>query len=202
MIGQPLIIQHWSEAAAQIPLPSGQFSSTAKGSFGLCINLSTGAFESCSTSGAGIEAITGLANGSVTFDSAGNGCGVAIEVDSLPLAPFYLDPSLPPPPFPAFVNPVRRVKSQLVDYDPATGIGDRSQTVYTGGTCEGASFNSSGASAVGEQTVHFVVTNGGNRIDVFATRNVAYVSSTDHSNFLGDFSVSGTELRQISQNEQ
>ena len=97
VLGQPLVVQHWSEAAAQIPLPSGQFSASAQGSFGICIS-NAGTPESCSTSGAIVLALTGLANGSFTFDSAGNGCGMTSEVDSFPLAPIYLGP----PPFPGY----------------------------------------------------------------------------------------------------
>jgi hypothetical protein len=202
VFGQPFIIHRWSEAAAQITLPSGQFSVTAQGSVGICTDKGV-APESCSTSGALIVAFTGVANGSSTFDSAGNGCGVVVEVDALPLAPVYL--AAPPPgypPAPAFVSPVRHVASKLVDYDPATGIGDRSYKAYIGGTCNGASFDSSGATPIGEGTEHFVVTRGGNRADFFPTKNVAYVSPTNHANTVGDFSVSGTQLRQTTQNEQ
>ena len=203
VVGQPLIAQHWSEAAAQIPLPSGQFSFSAQGSFGTCIS-NAGAPESCSTSGAVVLALTGLANGSFTFDSTGNGCGVTSEVDSFPLAPIYLGPPPFPgyPPFPALFGSPRHVVTKVIVYDSATGIGDRSQTIYSGGTCNGANFNSGGAPVAGVQTVHFVVTNGGNRIDGFPTSNVAYVSSTDHSNFLADFSVSATDTRQTTENQQ
>jgi len=203
VVAQPLIAQHWSEAAAQIPLPSGQFSASAQGSFGICIS-NAGAPESCSTSGAVVLALTGLANGSFTFDSAGNGCGVTSEVDSFPLAPIYLGPPPFPgyPPSPAIFGSPRHVVTKVTNYDSATGIGDRSQTIYSGGTCNGANFNSRGAPVIGVQTVHFVVTNGGNRIDGFPTSNVAYVSATDHSNVLAGFSVSATDTRQTSENQQ
>jgi hypothetical protein len=133
VVGQPLIIQHGSEAAAQIPLPSGQFSSSAQGSVGICVSNS-GAPESCSTSGATVVAINGVANGSFFFDSAGNGCGVTSEVDSLPLAPIYLGPPPFPryPAFPALFGSPRHVVTKVTNYDSATGIGDRSQTLYGG----------------------------------------------------------------------
>jgi hypothetical protein len=75
---------------------------------------------------------------------------------------------------------------------------------FIGGTCKGASFDSSGATPVGEGTGHFVVTRGGDRIDSFITKRVVYVSSTNHvnTNTVGDFSFSGTQLRQTTQNEQ
>jgi len=88
---------------------------------------------------------------------------------------------------------------KIVDYDKATGIGDRSSSTYIGGKCSGASFNSTGATKFGEGTQHFVVTNGGNRIDYFPTRNVPFVSPTNHATFLGDFLVSGTLLTQTLQ---
>jgi hypothetical protein len=103
--------------------------------------------EACSTSGAAVLAVTALDNGSFTFDSAGNACGTLTEVDSfLPLAPSSsISPSIiaeintSPP----FVTTNIHSVFKLVDYDSRTGIGHRSVTVYNGGTCSGASFNSS-----------------------------------------------------------
>jgi hypothetical protein len=202
VVGQPLIAQHWSEAVAQIPFPAGQFSSSSQGYFGVCTHNAVSP-EACSTSGAIIVAFTAVANGSNTFDSAGNGCGVEMEVDTLPLAPLYL--AAPPPgypPAPAFVDPVVHVASKVIDYDTATGIGDDSFNAFIGGTCKGASFDSSGATPVAEGMGHFVVTRGGARIDSFITKRVVYVSSANHANTVGDFSFSGTQLRQTAQNEQ
>ena len=200
VVAQPLIIQHWSKAWAQvgIPLPSGQFSDTAQVSVALCVNPSTIAEEPCSTSGAAVLADSAVDNGSVTFDSAGNACGTVTEVDSfLLLAPSSsISPSIvaqinTTPPFLATNNhPV----FTLVDYDSMTGIGHRSVTIYTGGTCRGASFNSSGAMKVNGANQQFVVSNGGNRVDFITT------SFTNPA--FGSFTVTGTELRQISQNGQ
>ena len=202
VLGQPFIVQHWSDAVAQIPFPAGQFSASSQGYFGVCTHNAVSP-ESCSTSGAIIVAFTAVANGSDTFDSAGNGCGVEMEVDTLPLAPLYL--AAPPPgypPAPAFVDSVVHVTSKVMDYDPATGIGNDSFHAFIGGTCNGASFDSSGATPVGEGMGHFVVTRGGDRKDFFLTKRVVYVSSTNHANTVGDFSFSGTQLRQTTQNEQ
>ena len=201
LVGQPLIIQHWSEAAAQegIPLPSGNFSDTRQASIAVCVNPTTIAFEPCSTSGAAVLADSTLSNGSFTLDSAGNGCGALTEVDSLlPLAPSSsVSPSivaksntLPP----AVVTNMHQVFT-LVDYDSTTGIGHRSVAVYVeGGTCSGASFNQDGATQANVVMQQFVVSHDGNRID--------FLSTSFSNQTRGSFTSSGTELRQSSQNEQ
>jgi len=195
-----LVIGQYSSigAADGIPLPSGHFSDTTQNSVALCVNPSTIAQEPCSTSGAAVLADSAVDHGSVTFDSAGNGCGTITEVDSfLPLAPSSsISPSIvaqinTAPPFLATnLHPV----VTLVDYDSTTGIGHHSVTVYTGGTCSGASFNKSGATIVNGANQQFVVSNGGNRIDVINT------SFTNPA--FGSFISTGIELLQSSQNGQ
>lgn len=197
VISQPIISPHSSEAAAQIPLPSGHFSFTGQESVAFCVDPTTIAVEPCSTSGAAVLAASGLDNGSAALDSSGNACVTITTTDAfLPIAssssisPSILAAINISPPLVSLIHSV----FTLDDYNHATGIGHYSVTIYSGGTCSGASFNSSGATKINSAKQQFVVTNGGNRIDFVVTS----FASPD----FGSFSDSGTELRQTSQNQQ
>ena len=163
-----------------IPLPTGQFSQTFQGSFALCLNPTTFAEESCSTSGVLVVPLSILTNGVVTADAAGNGCATLAEVVS----------DLPVNASPPTVIPNEHSVSKLLNYDSTTGTGDVSFTNYTGGTCNGATFDSTGATETASGTDHLVVTDGGKRVDFLIT-NV-----TDSTGGIGDFSAFGTWLRQ------
>src|ERR1700733_4572686 len=65
-----------------IPLLAGQFSSTLQGSLAICLNPTSFALESCSTSGALVAPLSVLAAGAYTQDNAGNSCAAYTEVDS------------------------------------------------------------------------------------------------------------------------
>jgi hypothetical protein len=79
---------------------------------------------------------------------------------------------------------------KVVSYDSKTGTGDSSFTVYTGGQCDGATFDHTGATKIASGTDHFVVTADGSRIDFVTT------SANTPSNAIASFSTSGTNLRQ------
>jgi hypothetical protein len=78
---------------------------------------------------------------------------------------------------------------KITSYDPRTGTGDKSETNYAGGQCHGATFDSTGATAVGTGASHFVVSNNAKRIDGVVTS-----LSTDPT--VSGFSVTLTFLRQ------
>ncbi|HEV8715285.1 MAG TPA: hypothetical protein VGX03_20945 [Candidatus Binatia bacterium] len=78
---------------------------------------------------------------------------------------------------------------KITSYDPRTGTGDKSETNYAGGQCHGASFDKTGATAVGTGSSHFAVSNHGKRIDGMVTS-----LSTDPT--VSGFSVPFTFLRQ------
>jgi hypothetical protein len=83
---------------------------------------------------------------------------------------------------------------KVTNYDSASGTGDQSLTEYFGGTCQGAIFNNSGATQVTAGTLHFVVSDGGNRIDnVVTTLNIPGT---------GGYSIIFTERQQGSSNQQ
>jgi hypothetical protein len=79
---------------------------------------------------------------------------------------------------------------KVTEYDSSTGTGDESLTEYFGGSCNGAVFVPNGATQVDTGTLHFVISDNGNRID-------SIVTSLQISG-LGGFSLSFTELQQQS----
>jgi hypothetical protein len=165
-----------------IPLPAAQFSSTVQGSFAICLNPTTFAQESCSTSGVLAIPLSYLATGASTQDNEGNSCGTFTQVVS----------DLPVDASPPTVTANTHVTGKLLNYDSTIGAGDTSFTAYTGGTCNGVTFDSTGATVVSNGTSHFVVTDDGKRIDFLFTTLINSTSS------IGDFSLSGTDLRQTS----
>jgi hypothetical protein len=74
--------------------------------------------------------------------------------------------------------------AHITNYDPSTGQGDSSGTSYTGGSCDGANFNSSGSTVLSTFSVHFVASPG--RLDELVTALQNPVGS------IGDFSVTAT----------
>lgn len=140
---------NWGQA--EIPLPTGQFSTTTQGSFAFCLNPTTFALESCSTSGVLAIPQSDLQTGVSTVDASGS-CNSTTAVAS----------DLPVDAFPPTVTKQHSVQ-KLLNYDSMTGTGDYSFTGYIGGACHGATFDSTGATEVSSGTLHFVVTEDGKR---------------------------------------
>jgi hypothetical protein len=132
-------------AGSPIALPSGNFSFAAEGTEATC------ATGSC-------PVINIIEIGSSVRDKSGNACGTHTAVVN----------TVPPAGTPTVAS-ITHVM-QVINYDPSTGTGDLSLTEYFGGSCNGAAFNSSsGGTQVVTGTLHFVVSNGGNRIDSIVT---------------------------------
>lgn len=164
--------QVMAAGADEIPFPAGKFSLTSQGSEASC-------------SGGSCVVLSVIEAGAMTRDREGNACGShAAVVNTVP-------PSASPPTVVPSVTTVFKV----THYDPTTGTGDESLTEYSGGSCNGATFNSTGATQVVSGALHFAVSNGGNRIDsVITALNIRG---------LGGFSIRFTERRQQSAgNEQ
>jgi hypothetical protein len=134
-----------------IALPSGHFSFTAHGTeancaAGPCITLNI------------IEA------GNMVRDAAGNACGShAAVVTTIPAT------SGSPIVVPSVITVLK-----LLSYDATTGTGDAALSEYSGGSCNGASFNGTGATQIVSGSLHFAVSNGengngGDRIDSILT---------------------------------
>ena len=166
--------------AGSIPLPKGQYSQTVSGSIALCLNPTTFAEEACNTTGVLVVPLTALSTGIVGYDKNANSCVTVVEVDA----------NSPVDASPPFVTTDEHAVGTLKHYDSSTGVGDVLFTGYTGGSCNGASFDSTGATEISSGTSHFVVSEQGKRIDFLIT------SLTNPSNALGDFSLSGVSRAQ------
>jgi hypothetical protein len=96
--------------------------------------------------------------------------------------------TIPPGASPPVVVPSVTTVLKVTHYDPNTGTGDESLAEYSGGSYFGAHFNSNGATQELSGTLHFVVSDDGNRIDSVITA----LSIPG----LGGFSISFTERQQ------
>ena len=67
-------------------------------------------------------------------------------------------------------------------------------TTYTGGHCNGASFDRTGATVASKGTDHLVVSENGNRVDAIVT------SVTNSTKSIGDFSLYGVSRLQVTTN--
>ena len=171
-----------------IPLAAlaGNYSNTTQGSYSLCLNPVTFVGVDCATfSGPLVLPQTYLTLGEATRDVNGNSCATHIDVNT----------SLPVDNTPPFVQGGHPTVSKIIDYDSATGTGDMGLTTYSGGKCNGATFDSGGATETATATAHFAASNGGKRIDLIITSLVGFVTDTT-GNVFGDFSLSGTLLKQ------
>jgi hypothetical protein len=155
---------------------SGQYSESLQGSQAYCLDPTTFAFEDCSTSGAIVAPVSYLANGSVTY--AGD---VGCKTHTVVVA------AIPPTNAPVVLEN-DTVVITVTGYDPTTRIGTTSFIGYEGGSCNGASFDSKGATENASGTGQFVVTQGGNQINVIVTLE------TNPTNSVMNTSLSGTEL--------
>ncbi len=161
--------------AGSIPFPTGNFSLTVRGS------------EASSCAGGSCAVVLNIIEAGATVrDASGNGCGAHVAVVN----------TAPPGASAPIVATITHV-FKVTHYDPGTGVGDQSLTEYFGGTCNGAIFNSAGATQVTDGTLHFVVSDGGNRIDNIVTAlNVGGAPGSGYS-------IIFTERKQASsQNQQ
>jgi hypothetical protein len=165
-----------------IPLSAlaGGYASTVQGSFAICLNPTTHLEESCTTAGTLVIPLSFLAAGGSTLDGKGNVCNPSTQV----VSNFPVDASPPQ------VSASGVATGKLLNYDPASGTGDESFTVYNGGKCNGATFDSTGATVVSTGTDHFVASGNGKRIEG------VFTSLTDPVGGIGDFSLSYVRLKQ------
>jgi hypothetical protein len=166
-------------ALARIPEPTGRYSVARQGSLAVCLNPAKNyAAESCSASGAVVFPLSDIATGSITY-LAGIGCGTDTEVFN----------SLPPNTVPPSLNP-ETVVVKVTSYESTTGIGTGSYTAYSGGSCTGANFDSTGATKEGSGTLQFVVTEDGRQVEATLTQFQSPINS------LGSVSLFDSDLKQ------
>lgn len=155
-----------------IALPSGHFSFTAHGTEANC------AENSCLT-------LNIIETGHMVRDSAGNACGSHTAVVT----------TIPASGAPPIVVPSVITVLEPLNYDATTGTGDAALSEYSGGSCNGATFDATGATQIVTGTLHFTVSNGengngGDRIDSILTAlNIQGAS-------IPNFSITFTERQQ------
>jgi hypothetical protein len=186
--GLVLLANQRAAADEGIPLKAlaGDYSITIQGSYSICLNPLTFVGVNCATfSGPHVLPQTYLSLGEATRDVNGNSCATHTDVNT----------SLPVDNTPPIVQPGLPTVSKIIDYDPATATGEITFTTYASGKCNGATFDSGSATPTATATAHFAASNGGKRIDLIVTSLVGFVTDTT-GNFFGDFSLSGTFLKQ------
>ena len=188
VVGLVLLANQRAAADGGIPLAAlaGNYAFTCQGTFSICLDSKTFAPIDCGAkTPLVVVPLTDLGIGELTRDAKGNLCSNDLEVVS----------SLPVDNTPPSVSPVHPAVGITSNYDPVTGTGDISVIEYRGGKCIGSTFDSTGAVETTTFTFHFAVSNQGKRIDMVVTSAVAFVTGTT-GNFIGDFSLSCTNLRQ------
>jgi hypothetical protein len=164
MGGSRLRAQVESTGSSGIPLSSlaGSFAGEGNSNYGVCFNKNFTAVQSCSkTPEAQILPFVDNATSQGTVNTNGGSCNELVDTS----APLF------PGPEPAGVNRYIAV-GITTSYNPATGSGDTSFKYYFAGpgvTCRGATFvNTARAPVSYTVTVHFVVSEKGNRFDAVA----------------------------------
>ncbi len=186
VVGLVLLSNQRAAADGGIPLEdlAGNYATTCQGPLALCLDSTTHAPTNCGTGSPVVLAFSALQIRALTRDAKGTACATYIETDA----------SLPVGKNPPHVGPVLAETITISSYDPATGMGDFNDTEYSGGKCNGSSFDSNGAPAIVTSTEHFVASDGGKRIDTIFTSLVLPVMGS--GNAIGGFSLSCTSIRQ------
>jgi len=190
MGGSRLRAHAGSAATSGIPLSqlAGSFAGLATANYGLCLNATLTAPQSCSKTPS-TQVIAWVENATTqgTVDTKGNSCTEEIETN----APLF------PGPFPAGDNDTILV-GVTSSYNPATGSGTESFKGYAAGpgvSCNGATFvNTAGAPVILSATTHFVVSQNGSRLDAITLT----VHSTSPVDFVAGYVGHGFTLRQTS----
>jgi len=149
---------------------AGKFETRGSGSYTVCFtdNFTT-AVDCASAQHQEVQfKVTTVSHG--TRDAAGNFCAVATLTSTPTDGPDYGAR------FPARMNFTRSNVSTTTSFDPTTGSGSSSFSQYLGGRCNGAVFDSAGATLVSTGTQSFMVSDSGNRIETITT-SLSFVTS-------------------------
>ena len=170
----PVRVSHAQDDQGGVTLASlaGKFAARGSGSLTLCFNSGFTALADCSLSTSNLVPFNFARIEQETRDAAGNSCGFPI-VTSAPVSGTK---------FPAGVS-TATVVGTTTSFDPTTGSGTISLKGYHGGTCNGAVFDSTGATQTNTAKFSFLVSDSGNRIEFILT-SISYVTSA--------FSVAGS----------
>jgi hypothetical protein len=163
----------------------GSFAGRGSGSSTICFNATFTAAADCATA-PNVVPFNSTVVEQFTRDAAGNSCGVLIES----IAPLVGTQ------FPASVN--LRTDVGTSTFNPTTGVGNYTFSLYSGGTCTGADFDSTGADLAATGTSTFVVSDSGDRIEIIYT-SISTVTDAAIGNVAGalqGFVLSQTAIRQ------
>src|SRR5229473_226486 len=149
---------------------AGKFETKGGGSYTVCFtdNFTT-AVDCASARHQEVQfKVTTVSRG--TRDAAGNFCAVATLTSTPTDGPDYGAK------FPARMNFTRTNVSTTTSFDPTTGSGSSSFSQYLGGRCDGAVFDTTGATLVSTGTQSFMVSDSGNSIETIIT-SLSFVTS-------------------------
>jgi hypothetical protein len=173
MIGGAVRVSHAQDDQGGVTLAdlAGKFAARGSGSLTLCFNAGHTALQDCATAPI-VQPFNFARIEQETRDAAGNSCGFPI-VTSAPVSGTK---------FPAGVS-TATIVGTTTSFDPTTGSGTISLKGYHGGTCNGAVFDSTGATQTNTAKFSFLVSDSGNRIEAIST-SASYVTTA--------FSVAGS----------
>ena len=157
--------------------PAGSAEESLQGSITVCFAPGTTTPESCDQTGVTSFFVSFLEVGRVAWDAHGNACATGVETIAVPGTSVT-------------INQETHIVGRLSDYDPTTQSGDGTGTGYSGGKCNGASFDDSGATVRSTASFHFVISEDGKRLHSILT------SLSFPSEDIGSFSISGTASKQ------
>jgi hypothetical protein len=163
-----------------IPEPSGTYAISVHGSLAVCLDSSFAA-AACGGSGVTPYPFSIEEVGTITYAS-GVGCENDYQVAATQPSAIYGGPSS--------VTLTAHTVVKITAYDSTTGVGTASITGYTGGSCNGASFDSSGATESSSGTVQIVVVSK-KRTEVLVTQDIGVPVSD-----IASVQISGTDLKQ------
>ena len=188
MIGGPVRVSQAGEDGVTLADLAGNFASKGSGFQTLCFNTLFTALQDCATAPHVVPFnLTQIAH--FNRDAAGNTCGVSTSTS----APVFGTR------FPANVVTRTDVTTTL-SFDPTTGSGTSSGSQYVGGSCNGAVFDGTGATKVGNFTNSFDVSDSGNRIEFINTGYSAVDSAFSVAGSVQGSVFSRTAIRQHPQN--
>jgi hypothetical protein len=157
--------------------PPGSAEESLQGSITVCFAPDTTTPESCDQSGVASFFVSFLEVGRVVWDAQGNACASGVETIAVPGTSVT-------------ISQETHLVGRLSNYDPTTQSGDGTGTGYSGGKCNGATFDDSGATVRSTAGFHFVISQGGKRLHSILT------SLSFPSEDIGSFSISGTASKQ------
>ncbi len=178
MAGFTLVLVQAIKVDAAPPLPHpGSAEESLQGTVTVCLAPGTTNPEPCDQSGVTFTAVSVVEVGRIAWDRDGNACGDGMETISVPGSAFQISQKI-------------MIAMKMNSYDPATRSGDATGKGYSGGTCKGGVFDTSGATERSNAAFHFVISQNGKRLDAVVT-SLSFATEE-----IGSFSVSAKAFSQ------